>query len=448
MRKLLILTLILVPVSALLGRDISLTVYNSNLALIHDVRMIDFKKGTFIHDFTDIPSRIIPTSVHFHADKVSVLEQNYEYDLASADKIRQKFIGTKIRAFKEDGTMFEGVLQPSAGGSLVLVDDDGKVLIIQSDKIVHTEFPRMPENFIERPTLIWMLNSASAGERKSEVSYLTEGMNWHAEYVAVTGQEKLSFTGWVSIDNHSGATFENAKLKLMAGDVHIVQPKAKRYERRVTGSAFMAEDTQAPQFLEKSFFEYHLYTLQRPSTLKNNQIKQISLFPEAKVAFEQEYVFDTRLGTKIKVYLVFKNSKKSGLGMPLPGGKIRVYQQDDDGTQEFVGEDLIEHTPRDEEVKILVGEAFDLVGEKVQVDTRTISPKVRELDYKIALRNHKDTEVEIIIREYLHGDWKIISSTHDYKKIDAYTIEFTVKTPPHKEDEETQVKYTVRFTRR
>jgi len=377
-----------------------------------------------------------------------VIEQNYEYDLSSAEKIAQKFTGAKIRAFTKEGNMFEGTLQPSDGARMVLTDDEGKVQIIQMSEIIYTQFPKMPDDFIAKPTLVWLLNSDKAGNRNSTVSYLTEGMNWHAEYVAVTGKDKLGFTGWVSIENTCGETYENAKLKLMAGDVHRVMPKKYPGARIQSAQAMDMSYYNKEQFQEKSFFEYHLYTLQRPATLKNNQTKQISLFPEAKVSYEQEYVYEAaRFGNDVKVYLKFKNSKSSGLGMPLPAGMIRVYQQDDDGTQEFIGEDNIDHTPKDEDVKILVGEAFDLIGERVKKDSRNPNRNVTEEDIEISLRNHKKESVTIIVRENLYGNWKILSNSHNFNQVNSYTIEFKVKVPPHKEDEETLIKYTVRYTR-
>ena len=448
MKKLLLIVLSLSIVSIAIARDVSLTVYNSNLALVTDTRKIDYQKGTFSYSFENIPSQIIPTSVHFSADGAAVIEQNYEYDLSSAEKISRKFIGTKIRAFTKEGSMFEGTLQPSDGARMVLTDDEGKVQIIQMSEIIYTQFPKMPDDFIAKPTLVWLLNSDKAGNRNSTISYLTEGMNWHAEYIAVTGQDKLGFTGWVSIENTSGETYEDAKLKLMAGEVHRVYPQRGKGRGIASAQAFDATYANKPQFEEKSFFEYHLYTLQRPATLKNNQTKQISLFPEAKVSFEQEYLYEgSRFGKAVKVYLKFKNSKSSGLGMPLPAGMIRVYQQDDDGTQEFIGEDNIDHTPRDEDVKILVGEAFDLVGERIKKDTRSQGRNITEEDIEISLRNHKKEAVEIVVSEYLYGNWKILSSSHTYTKVNDSTIEFKVKVPPHKEDEETLVNYSVRYTR-
>lgn len=446
MKKLLTIILIAIFLIPAFGaREISLTIYNQNLALVHDVRRIDFKKGVFSYSYSDIPSQIDPTSVHFHAGKVEILEQNYEFDLASVRKIMDKFVGETIRVFVEDGSMFEGELQTSPD-DIILVDKSGAVNVVRRDKIVHSEFPQMPENFVQRPTLIWTLKSEASGKRKAEVSYLTGGMNWHAEYVGVVkGKDKLSLAGWVSVENRSGAAFENAKLKLMAGDVHLVSVPTDGRRRFVQGT--MALKAEAQQFEEKEFFEYHLYTLQRPATVKNNQIKQISFFPETEVKCKRIYLYDQRKSNKnIIVSLEFKNYKSEGLGMALPAGKVRIYQEDEDKSLEFVGEDNIKHTPRDEKVSIQVGKAFDLVGERTVVDSRKIGRRDREDDVEIKLRNHKKEAVTITVRERFYGDWRITNPSHKYDKTDANTIEFKVDVPPHKPEEELIITYTVHYS--
>ena len=446
MKSLLIAVLTVLIVTTAFCRDVSLTIYNNNLALVHEVRELHLKKGDMVYDFTEIPYQIDPTSVHFRAKGISILEQNYEYDIVSVDKIREKFVGEKIRVYLEDGDMLEGILQPGRGGELILLDEAQGVMVVSMGKIMRVEFPSMPENFVQRPTLVWLLNSNSGGKQKAEISYLTGGMNWHAEYIAVVEEKKLGFAGWVSLVNESGETFEDAKLKLMAGEVHMVQEGRYRYGKGAEGFALAAG---ADQFEEKAFFEYHLYTLQRPTTVKNNQIKQVSLFPEAQVKYHKGFIYEAALGdNKVRVYLEFKNSKSDGLGMALPAGKVRVYQQDEDGSLEFIGEDMIKHTPRDEDVKLLIGNAFDLVGERQVVERRQISRFDREEDIEISLRNHKDEEVEIVVRERLWGYWSIINNTHEYVKKDANTIEFTVKVPPHKANEELLIKYTVRYSNR
>ena len=268
-------------------------------------------------------------------------------------------------------------------------------------------------------------------------------MNWHAEYVAVTGEktDKLEISSWVSIENRSGATYENAKLKLMAGDVRIIQERGP-FDGRERFVAFTQEAKKAPGFEEKAFFEYHLYTLTRPTTLKDRQTKQISLFDPATVSSQREYIFDAQKNPKrVQVNLVFDNEKKAGLGLPLPAGKVRVYQKDDDGSLEFVGEDRIEHTPKDEEVRLVVGSAFDLTAEREMTDTKRIADRVREESYRIKLRNHKDENVQITVMEHFWGDWTILEASHPYDKKSATTAEFNVLVEA---DKETIITYRVR----
>jgi hypothetical protein len=247
--------------------------------------------------------------------------------------------------------------------------------------------------------------------------------------------------GWVSLDNRSGATYRDAKLKLVAGDVHRVKPSPRVPEYVMRDATMAAKGV--PQFEEKAFFEYHLYTLTRPATVKDNQIKQLTLFPDADVGVEKILLYDgIREGTKVKVNLEFENSKKNGLGIPLPQGKLRVYKRDQDQSLEFVGEDLIDHTPKDEKVRVFLGNAFDVVGERRQTELRKITDRSREETYEIKLRNHKENAIEVLAVEHLWGDWKITQSTHEYRKKDARTVEFPLPVP---KDGETILTYTVRF---
>lgn len=446
MKFILILITSLLPLITCAG-NISLTVYNQGQALVHETREIDVQKGISTFKFDNIPSAIDPTSVHFKGSGVDILEQNYQYDIASPQKILEKMAGEKIRIFFTGESMLEGILQPSQGGTLMVLDDKGGVQLIQPDKLAHYDFPKMPEGFVDKPTLVWLLNSESGGKKKTEVSYMTGGMGWHSEYVAVTKKETLGFSGWVSIENNCGMSFDNAKVKLMAGDVNIIQPQTTRSWGAME---MMTTDANAKkQFEEKSFYEYHLYTLQRESDLKNNEIKQISLFPESEVKYQKEYIYDYRKSQEdIGVFLVFKNSTSTGLGLPLPEGKVRVYQMDDDGSLEFIGEDRIDHTPKDEKITLETGKAFDLTAERIVMEIRQPAKNVREEDYQISLRNHKKEPVTVTVKEYLYGDWKIENPTVPYVKINANTIEFKVQLPPHDEDQETLLKYTIKVTRK
>jgi hypothetical protein len=425
------------------AQDLSVTVYNQNLGLVKEIRQIPVKKGAFTFEATDVAALIDPTSVHLKIDGVAMLDQNFEYDLVSRDRLLERYLDQTIEVFTETGDLFEGALLSASGSQLILQAKDGRVQVISPDAVRDVRFGELPGGLRTRPTLVWSLVGDKNTKREAELSYLTRGMNWHAEYVAVTGEksDKLELSSWVSIENRSGATYENARLKLMAGDVRIVPEAVPTDGRRYQEWANLGAKA-APGFEEKAFFEYHLYTLQRLTTLKDRQTKQISLFDPATVAARREYVYQAGKDPKrVQVNLVFKNEKKAGLGLPLPAGKVRVYQRDTDGSLEFVGEDRIEHTPRDEEVRLVVGSAFDLAAEREMTETKRIADRVREEAYRIELRNHKEEAVEIRVVERLWGDWEILTSSHAYEKKNATTFEFKVSLDS---DKEAVITYRVR----
>ncbi|MBD3287808.1 DUF4139 domain-containing protein, partial [candidate division KSB1 bacterium] len=368
--------LILVMLTSLLiaqENDVAITVYNNRMALVKDVREMDLDKGKIEVNFRDVASTIDPTSVHFKSltspEDVSILEQNYEFDLVSQDKVLEKYIDQNITVFTKQDGPFTGKLLSHRGGSILLQMDAGNLKSVLSSAVINIDFPSLPEGLITRPTLVWHLNNDGRdGTHKAEVSYLAQNIDWHAEYVAVSKKEdtELELNSWVSIENQSGTDYENAKLKVVAGDVNLAQRPQRDRVRK--GAVMMAESAQAPQFEEKAFFEYHLYTLQRRTTIKNNQIKQISLFPTATTKIDKIYLYNgARYGEDVRVNLEFKNSKETGLGIPLPMGKVRVYKEDEaDEALEFVGEDFIDHTPKDEKVRLYVGNAFDIKGERTK----------------------------------------------------------------------------------
>lgn len=430
-------------------KQVALTVYNDNLALVKDVRKMQLAKGVSEIKFQDVAAQIDPTSVYFLSvtapDKVAILEQNYEYDLLNSAKILQKYIDQHITLSAKEGISFSGTLLNASGKDVILRADDGSVKIVNMDIVQNMDFPKLPEGLITRPTLVWSINSQQAGEQQVEVGYLTTGIQWHAEYVGVANQNDsaLDLSGWVSIDNHSGASYENAKLKLVAGDVHRAQEPPRPFMRKEM--LYQAAEVQIEQFEEKAFFEYHLYTLQRPATVANNQIKQISLFPSAQVKVQKKYSYDgARDSKKVRVNLEFQNKKEFGLGMPLPRGKMRLYKKDDDAALVFIGEDFIEHTPKDEKVRVNVGNAFDIVGERTKKDHRSIGKDSWEETWEIKLRNHKEEAVEVTAIEHLQLDWEIIRKTHEYTKKDARTIEFVVSIP---KSGEVVIEYVVRYER-
>jgi hypothetical protein len=437
--------------------EVAVTIYNQDLGLVKDVRELEFQKGKSIIKFTDVAARIDPTSVHFKpvnpSDRVSILEQNYQYDLVSSAKILQKYVDKEIELFTKsagpngEGKSYKGKLLSYSNDDVTLQESEGAIRIVRLDEIRDLYFPTLPEGLITKPTLVWLLDSQVSGKRKAKVSYLTSGINWHAEYVAVVDQkdENLELAGWVSIDNRSGATYEDAKVKLIAGEVHRV--REERIPPRLAKGYAVDMAAGAPQFEEKAFFEYHLYTLLRPATIKDNEIKQVSLFPSTGVKVKKIFTYDgARYEDKVRVELEFKNSESAGLGMPLPQGKIRVYKEDVDKALEFVGEDRINHTPKDEKVRVFLGNAFDIVGERQKTDFKKIRDDITDESYQFKLRNHKEETVEVVVVEHLYTytEWEIREATHEYEKKDADTIEFKISLD---KDQEVILNYTVRYYR-
>lgn len=433
------LALEIAPVNA----GVQITIYNDNLALVKDTRDLDYERGTFDLSFTDVASAIDATSVSFSAvqspGSVTLLEQNYRYDLVSSEKILEKYIDKNIRVLTKEGKLHEGTLLSSDGMALTLRMGDGGLVIVSRAEVADLTFPSLPEGLITRPTLVWKLNSELDGKHSSEVRYLTTQINWNAQYVAKVNaaENELDLAGWVSIDNHSGATYDDAKIKLIAGDVNRVRPPMPR------GMAMemMAKAADAG-FEERAFFEYHLYTLQRPSTIRDNEIKQLSLFDPARVKAKKIFTYDgARDATKVRVSMEFMNSAEAGLGIPLPRGTIRVMKADTDGSLEFVGEDQIDHTPKDEKVRAMLGNAFDVVGERVQRAQRQVSDRVSEEDFEIKLRNHKTEDIVVTAIEHGWGDWTITQQSHQNAKKDANKAEWDI---PVKADGETILTYTAR----
>ncbi len=437
----------------------SVTVYNVNLALVRETRSLKVDRaGLAALRFMDVPSAINPRTVHLKSmtspGALSVLEQNYEYDLISPEKLLEKYVGKEVEVVEQAQDLTTRVSKAT------LLSVNGAPVYRIGDRIVLNQTGRVtlasvPPDLVARPTLVWTVRADRPGPQEIEASYLTDGMNWSADYVAVVDPDDRSsdLTGWVTIENRSGATFRDATLKLVAGDVRRVTPSPQPVYEAMRADLKAAAG--APQFAEDSFFEYHLYTLERPTTIKDNQTKQITLLQASSVPLLKRLLlvgqpvwYRGRYGTvskdqKVSVVLEFKNSKEGGLGMPLPKGTVRVYKKDRSGAEQFVGEDSISHTPRDETVKLKVGEAFDVVADRTQTDFKSLSPRESESAFEISIRNHKDEDVTVTVREPVGGDWQILQSSQTYKKIDAGTIEFEVKVP---KNQEVKLTYRVRVT--
>lgn len=465
-----LLTAVLALASAASATEV--TVYNSNLGLIKEVRPFSLKSGINELTVEDVAAQIDPTSVHFKSltapDAVTVLEQDFRYDLASPDAILNRYLGQEIeleRFSGRDGDKKEtikGVLLSNAGGRVLR--SGGKILINPQGSPV---LPELPEGLLTKPTLVWTLNATRGGTHQGEISYLTSGMSWSADYVLVVDKDdaKGDLTAWTTIVNNSGAAYRDAKLKLVAGDVHRA-PVPMALGRMYAMKA-MAAPARDENMTEKTFFEYHLYTLTRPTTLAQNSSKQVEMASASGVPIKKLYVYDgaenvqwssfgdagywdpgygLQSGRKVSVLLEFQNKKSDGLGIPLPKGRVRVYKKDDDGSLQFAGEDAIDHTPKDERIRIKMGEAFDVVGERKRTDFSSDERKRRfEETFEIRLRNHKDSDATVTVVEHLYRwtNWKIVSASAKYEKKDAQTVEFPV---PVKKDGEAVVTYTVKYS--
>ena len=444
-------------------------------AVVRHQRDIALTRGRNNVRFTDVAALIDPTTVHFEsltdASGTRIIEQNFQFDLVSTQKLLEKYIDRRITVDQVRGNnteSFSGTLLSTAGG-LVLKRDDGSIQTLPHNAGVR--LPELPGGLITRPTLVWDINANRAGSHATRVSYQTTGITWWADY-NITYQEgadanscKLDVGAWVSIVNKSGASYADAKLKLVAGDVHRPQPQGRAYPAPTAQRALAMSDS-VQGFEEKSFFEYHLYTLGRPATIPDNSTQQLELFPAARgVACEKTLVYTGAAGArpygspatdrnygiqsnrKVDVYLGFKNAKEQNMGMPLPAGRIRVSKLDStDQTLEFIGEDVIDHTPRNEAVLIKMGSAFDVVGERRQVNfTVDTTRKTMSEEIEVKVRNQKKESVTVMVKENLYRwtNWQITSKSQDYRKDDARTVTFPVKIAA---GAEAVVRYSVTYT--
>lgn len=424
--------------------DVAVTVYNRDLGLIRETRTIKLEGAEPVYSYEDVAARIDPTSVHLRAadgKALTVLEQNFEFDLLSSDKLYQRYLESRVDLFLEEGELITGTLLSTSGSDFILRGEDGSsVSVVSKDHVARVDLKGSIDGFYTRPTLVWHLKGAG-GSRNVELEYLTGGMSWHAEYVALVNEKNdgIDLAGWVSVENRSGADYKDARLKLMAGDIHRAGRDVMQAMPRGMDMA-MAKESSVE---EREIFEYHLYEIKRPTTLQDSQVKQVSFVPNTKVPVVKEFVYyGQRGGSKVSVELIFDNSEKSGLGIALPAGVVRVFQDDGRGGSEFVGEDRIDHTPRNEEVRVSVGNAFDVVAERKVLANRRISDRANEQQIEIELRNRKDTEVTVRVVERLSGDWTVLSETHPHRREDAYTAEWKIAVPA---DGEVKLQYTARW---
>ncbi|MEO8877183.1 MAG: DUF4139 domain-containing protein, partial [Polyangiaceae bacterium] len=417
--------------------DVAITVYNQNFGLVREVRNITVGQGRSELEFGDVAEQIQPATVNIKsltsATGLRVLEQNYRYDLLSPAKLLEKYVGKRIKVYRWN----EKTGKDDAYDADVLSVSNGTVLKINGEITYdfpgRFAFPEVPQNLIAKPTLVWMLDS-QAPKQKIEVTYLTQNLNWSADYVFVINDADTQgdLTGWVTLTNQTGTSYENAKLKLVAGDVQRVTPPQENYGY-AKSAAYAPSASAAPQFKEEGFFEYHLYTLERPTNLLQNEQKQVVLLDAKNIGVNKKLIFfgaqyyyrgsygQVMSNQKVGVYLDIENKEANHLGMPLPKGTVRVYKADKSGSKQFIGEDSIDHTPRDEKLRIKMGEAFDVVGDRKETEWKTLGSCGGESAWEITLKNHKDTATSVEDYEPIGGDWEILSSSIPSTKKDANT---------------------------
>jgi len=417
--------------------DTELTIYSQDIALVRETRQVDFQEGINLVNITDIASRIDPSSVIFEDTEspgTYILEQRFNNDDSNVSRLLERHQGKEITVTDEEGNSYTGILIGHENDKIVLNTSGNIITFMSASKI---EFQDIGDIIIG-PTLTWQIYSPEAGTRPILTSYLTEGINWKANYIVklADNETQASIDGWATIDNQAGVSFNDARVKLVAGDVRRVS--GQDYPEYVTDEA--AGDQAPEQLVQGSLFEYHTYTLNRTTTLSNGESKQISLLSEYGVPVEKEYIFDSNTGERIKVVMSTENTDSSGLGMPLPGGIVSAYAEDSEGTLQFVGEDEIDHTPIGEEVRIFVGYAFDITGEKTQTDYQSLGESAERRSYSINLTNQKAEDVNVTVVENIYGDWEIMNSSQNYTKVDAFTAEFDVRVPANGEE---SVTYTV-----
>lgn len=409
------------------------TIYNDNFSLIRTSLNLKLEKGVQNIFIDDIPATIEANSVIIKPlDKnFEIFSQNYEYDLANTNKILEKYIGAEIEITTKTDQVFNGLLQFNDYQTIgILNQQNNKLTLLNYSEVRNVDLPKLPDNFFLKPTLNWKLKADKSGDHKLDFSYLCYGMKWNVTYNCVwnSENEELDINSWVTITNETGKAFKNTKLKLMAGDVKKIQ-KLRSGRTNEIVFAMDAMSTKSPEFEEKAFHDFHLYTLSENVSINNNQTKQLRLFPLKTVAAEQKYQYKTYT-KEVTSIIEFKNSQKSGLGLPLPKGDVKIYQQDKaDDQLEFIGEDAIDHTPAEENVKITTGNAFDIIAETQVKNSRKISKNVTEKDMLVILKNRTKEDKEIIVYHDLSANWTISNEIISYKKEDANTIKFikTVK---------------------
>jgi len=431
-------------------RSVAVTIYNENLALVKDQRKIQFASGQNTLAFRDVSARMRPETALLRSltspGRLSVLEQNFDFDLLTPQKLLDKYVGKSVNIVRTNpatGVETTEQAQVLAANNGVVVKIGDRIETGIPGRIV---YPDVPANLRDRPTLVMSLNNGGVAQQEVELSYLTGGLAWKADYVAElnAADDKLDLSGWVTLTNTSGASYHNAKLQLVAGDVNQVR-KELRFAN-LGASREKAMIAPASDMAEESLLEFHLYTLDRPTTIAENQTKQVSLLTATGIPARKElllrganYYYGSSYGDlgqkmKVGVFVEFDNKESARLGMPLPKGVIRVYKKDAAGNAQFVGEDHIDHTPKNEKVRLKLGDAFDVTADKKQTDFKRLPNPAKgnawfESAFEIVLKNAKKEAVNVVVQEPIPGDWKMLSESQKHTKAASNTAVWKISVP-------------------
>lgn len=409
-----------------------ITIYNDDLSLIRSDFTLDLLQGKQKYNFDDITARIMPASVILRGNGVRIAEQNYEYDLAGKYQIMAKYLDQEVLAVTKDQSKLRGNLKFFDGANIGIIESgSNRLLVISDSEVQWIQLASLPANFYTKPTLAWSLIAPKKGKYPVQLSYLSGGFSWDVTYNAVWDESKLDLNSWVTINNRSGKAFEDVKLKLIAGEVNQVRQKFGGYNRfEAMEDAVSMASGSAPSFEQKAFHDFHMYTLDQKVSFANNQTKQLELYPTQRVTARSVYEFNT-FGDGVSSVIKFVNTADQGLGKPLPKGVFKVYKADSDGNMEFIGEDSINHTGRNEEISINTGKAFDLVANSSVRNQKTISRNASEREIHVNLKNNSSTRKSINVIHQLSGTARIVEAERRYA-LDSVknTVTFTVDLAP------------------
>lgn len=434
LRHLIVAVLLLSFALPLLAED-WITIYNDDLSLIRSSFDLDLKKGRQNYNFDDITSRIMPSSVIVKGTGLRVAEQNYEYDLAGKHQIMAKYLDKDVIAVMKDQSRLQGTLKFFDGTDLGIIESSTqRLLVVNGGEVQWIQLASLPTNFYTKPTLAWDLIAERGGKHPVMMTYLSGGFSWDVTYNAVWDEKNLDLNSWVTINNSSGKGFEDVNLKLIAGDINQLRKQYMRPGRGYDENMMMDSMAGgAPSFEEKAFHGFHMYTLDQKVSFANNQTKQLELYVPHKVTAFPVYEFRT-FGDGVQSLIKFVNTEAQGLGKPLPKGVIKVYKADADGNLEFIGEDSINHTSRNEEVSITTGKAFDLVASSQVRNHKTISQRSSSREIYVNIKNNSSLRKSINVVHQLSGNAKV-SFTELRYAYDEFknTITYTVNLDPDQE---------------